>query len=96
MTKVCSIWIPYQVKCAKRLLCLYDSMELNKLKKNWVIEDETWVTFTPQPWQSDSKFWHKVVVLINSVKKTMVLHSFINDGKFFLHGTQLYHAIRRN
>jgi len=104
MTKVCSIWVPYhltdghklqRVECAKRLLNLYDSMEMSELKKKWVIEDETWVTFTPQPWQSDSKVWHKCggprskkARLTNSAKKTMVLLSFSNDGKFCLHGTQ--------
>ena len=100
MTKICSIWVPHcltddqkaqRVMCAQNLLIIFSEQSQEDILKQFIIEDETCVTFSPQPWRIGTKVWHtkgtggpKVARIQQTAKKTLLLLAFTGDGKFCL------------
>jgi len=103
MRKICSVWVPHKLtdnhknlrlNAAKgirsKLIDLAESVYLN-----YVIEDETWVTFKPITSMSESKVWLKkgekvprIVKPEMTAKKTMLMVAFTANKKFSIEGTE--------
>lgn len=104
MTKVCSVWVPYnltqknktdRVLCCQSLLQLFDEFTIPQLLKQMVIIDETWITFEPGRSRKDSRYWHEVGTPRGQIsqtrqtaKKTMALIAMTGDKKFYAETTQ--------
>lgn len=102
--KICSVWVPYsltdghkdmRVACAEGILQLHEDIGEEDMLRRLCTMDETWVSFSPDPWRSDSKVWAKeneprprVVQHKAMGRRTMLLVVFSGDGKFYVEGTE--------
>ena len=102
--KICSVWVPYsltdthkdkRIACAEGILQLHRDIGEEDMLKRLCTMDETWVSFSPDPWRSDTKVWAKeseprprAVQHKAMGRRTMLLVVFCGDGKFHIEGTE--------